>query len=80
MADIKVQFGKAVRRLRGERNFSQEGFAAAAGINRAYMGKIERGEVNISLESIEKIAAALALPVGKLMVEVDHERRHRDTR
>jgi transcriptional regulator with XRE-family HTH domain len=73
MADIKGRFGKAVRRLRAERKFSQEGFAARAGINRAYMGKIERGEVNISLDNIQKIAEALGVSVGKLMTEVDRE-------
>lgn len=77
MADIRVQFGKAVRRLRKDQDFSQEGFAAEAKINRAYMGKIERGEVNISIDNINKIAQALGLTAGKLMVEADREDRSR---
>lgn len=71
MAEIRVQFGDAVRRLRTEQGFSQESFAARAKINRAYMGKIERGEVNISLDNIQKIAQALGLSTGQLMTEAD---------
>ena len=74
MANIRARFGKAVRRLRLERGQSQEGFAAKAKINRSYMGRIERGEVNISLDSIEKIARSLQLTIGALMTEVDAER------
>ena len=74
MADIRVRFGKAVRRLRLAREHSQEAFAANAKINRSYMGQIERGEVNISLDSIEKIADSLKITVGELMTEVDKER------
>jgi transcriptional regulator with XRE-family HTH domain len=71
MADIKVAFGMAVRRLRTERGFSQENFAAKAKINRSYMGRIERGTVNISLDNIQRISKALTLSVGQLMMEVD---------
>ena len=74
MADIRVRFGKTVRRLRLDRGHSQEAFAANAKINRSYMGQIERGEVNISLDSIEKISHALKVRVGELMTEVDKER------
>jgi len=73
MADIKVAFGKAVRRLRTDAGFSQEDFAAKAKINRSYMGRIERGEVNISIDNMQKIAKGLGLTVGRLMVEVDTE-------
>ena len=74
MADIRVRFGKAVRKIRLDRGYSQESFAANAKINCSYMGQIERGEVNISLDSIEKIAHALKITVGELMTEVDKER------
>ena len=74
MTALKVRFGKAVRRLRARAGFSQEKFAAKAKINRSYYGSIERGQVNISLESIERIAGALKLTVGELMTEVDREK------
>lgn len=73
MEDIRVRFGRAVRALRLERGVSQEAFAANAKINRSYMGQIERGEINISLDGIEKIAVALGITVGQLMTEVDKQ-------
>jgi transcriptional regulator with XRE-family HTH domain len=77
MADIRVAFGKAVRRLRAERELSQEDFAHKAKIDRSYMGKIERGEVNISIDNMQKLAKGLALTLGQLMVEVDAETSRR---
>jgi len=54
--------------------FSQESFAAKAGINRGYYGSIERGGVNLSLDTIEKIVTTLDLTTGQLFGEVDRER------
>lgn len=71
MTTLQVRFGKAVRRLRKAAAHSQEAFAAKAGIDRGYYGKIERGEINLSLDKIEKIAESLNLTVGQLMTEVD---------
>lgn len=79
MADIRVAFGKAVRRLRKGRGYSQESFALQAKVNRSYMGQIERGEVNISIDNIQKISKGLGLSVGQLMVEVDAEGDRRAT-
>lgn len=74
MTLLQIRFGKAVRRLRAKAGFSQERFAAEAGIARAYMGAIERGQVNISLHNVEKIAQALNLTAGQLMTEADKEK------
>jgi len=74
MTPLRMRFGKAVRRLRSAAGLSQEGFAAKAGINRGYYGAIERGGVNVSLDTIEKIAAVLRVTVGQLLTEVDRER------
>ena len=71
MAEIRMRFGEAVRKLRLERKLSQEAFAAKAKINRSYMGQIERGEVNISNDNIQKIAVALGVGIGTLMSEVE---------
>jgi transcriptional regulator with XRE-family HTH domain len=73
MTPLQLRFGSAVRRLRREAGFSQEGFAAKAGINRGYYGSIERGKVNLSLDNIGKVAKALGVTVGQLMTEVDKE-------
>jgi transcriptional regulator with XRE-family HTH domain len=73
MADIRVAFGKAVRRLRAGQELSQEDFAHKAKIDRSYMGRVERGEVNISIDNMQKIAKGLGLTVGRLMTEADIE-------
>lgn len=65
-SDIKKAFGHRVRKLRTEAGFSQEGFAHECGLHRTYMGKVERGEKNISIENIGKIATALNLKISEL--------------
>lgn len=59
-------FGARVRSLRLERGWSQERLALAAGINRTYLGAVERGERNVSLLNIHRIARALAVDVKDL--------------
>lgn len=60
MRDPKLQaFGQRVRELRKERGYSQEQFADLAGLDRSYMGHIERGEKNITLLKIYQISSAL---------------------
>lgn len=59
--------GERIRRLREGRRLSQERFAAVCGINRSYMGRIERGELNLTLESLEKIGKALGQSVSQLL-------------
>jgi transcriptional regulator with XRE-family HTH domain len=59
-------FGAALRSLRVERGYSQESFAAHAGIDRSYYGAIERGEFNVSLETIVKLAGALEVPAAEV--------------
>jgi len=63
---VQAIFGKRVRTLRLARGWSQEQLAFEAGLNRTYLGGVERGERNISLENIHRIAAALAVDVKKL--------------
>ena len=60
-------FGKRVREERLERGLSQEKLAEIANLHRTYIGMIERGEKNITLENIEKIAKALEISLDKLM-------------
>lgn len=57
--DIRVKFGKRVRKFRQERGISQEAFAHMADLDRTYISSIENGERNVSIVVIEKIAKAL---------------------
>lgn len=65
--DILKRFGARVRELRLEKGLSQEKFAAKCGLDRTYLGSVERGERNIALRNIEKISKALGKSVAELM-------------
>lgn len=60
------RFGKRVRALRKAKGLSQEDFALEVGLDRTYMGGIERGERNVALLNIRKIARGLNIPVSSL--------------
>lgn len=62
-----IAFGAAVRALRVERGFAQEAFAAHAGMDRSYFGAIERGEFNVSLETMVRVAAGLDVRPSELL-------------
>ena len=66
--------GAAVRRLREKKGWSQERFAAEVGVHRTYMGDIERGERNVSLTNIGRIAIGLGVSLSALMAEVERHR------
>lgn len=65
--DILESFGRRVRELRKSRGLSQEAFAAECGLDRTYVGGIERGERNVALRNIATIAATLKLSLSELM-------------
>lgn len=65
-ADIKARFGRRLRELRLERNLSQEGLAFRAGLHRTYVSSAERGERNVALVNIDKLARALSVDVCDL--------------
>lgn len=62
-----LAFGQAVRARRKEIHLSQEALADLAEIDRSHMGKIERGERNLTLLNVLKIARALDVPPSKLI-------------
>jgi transcriptional regulator with XRE-family HTH domain len=72
--DPRFAFGRAVRSARASAGFSQEKLADLAGIHRTYIGDVERGVRNISLINMTRIAAALKLPLSRLIVEIEKDK------
>ena len=70
MDDIRVRFGRALRRRRNKLGVSQEAFADMCQLDRTYIGGIERGERNVALINIEKIAKTLRISVSELFRSV----------
>ncbi len=64
---INEEVGLNIRRTREEHGLSQEELGALAGIHRVYVGQIERGEKNIGLRNLEKIAKALYVNIKVLL-------------
>lgn len=62
----RKQFGKKLKEVRTKIGLSQEELGFRAGIHRTYIGAIERGEQNISVDNIHKLAKALKIPVSEL--------------
>jgi len=67
MGDVRESFGKRVRAIRKTIGWSQEELADACELDRTYIGGVERGERNVSLVNIEKIAHALDVPPKDLL-------------
>jgi transcriptional regulator with XRE-family HTH domain len=67
---IKSRFGFTLRKLRDERGYSQEELAERAGLHRNYVGGVERGERNVALENIVKLAKALSVSPRDLFVDI----------
>jgi transcriptional regulator with XRE-family HTH domain len=70
MENIRLRFGKAVRQRRHKLGVSQEAFADLCGLDRSYIGGIERGERNVALVNVEKIARALRISLSELFRRV----------
>lgn len=74
MTDSRLKlFGERVRQLRKQRGLSQEDFASLSGIDRSYMGHIERGEKNVTIIKIFLLAEALQVGVEELFIDLDVE-------
>lgn len=71
MNGLAVKFGAQVRAARKSKNISQDQFALLAGIDRSYMGRIERGEINVTLEKVYQIAKALDCEVELLLPQLN---------
>lgn len=67
--EVQRRFGARLRRLRKERGLSQEAVALTSDLDRSYLGAIERGERNVSLVNIHRIARALQIEAAELFRE-----------
>lgn len=65
-----IKIGKKIREARKNAGYSQEGFAYEVGIARTYMGRVERGEQNISIQNLINIAITLKVEVGSLIPSI----------
>jgi transcriptional regulator with XRE-family HTH domain len=64
--DIRIRFGRAIRRIREEQGINQEEAAERCGLHRTYYSGIERGVRNVSLVNIEKVAHGLKTSLPEL--------------
>lgn len=64
--EVMVRFGKNVRRLRVERDLTQEALAEGAGISQVQIARIESGKINTSISTVVAIASALGVGEGEL--------------
>jgi transcriptional regulator with XRE-family HTH domain len=69
MCEIRKKFGENLRAVRKSRGFSQEHLAYVAGIDRSYVGKIERGEVNLTIEKLYLLAETIKCSPKDLVPE-----------
>ncbi|MEZ9291240.1 helix-turn-helix transcriptional regulator [Vibrio lentus] len=70
MKDLAAKLGSKLREVRKEKGISQDKLALLADIDRSYVGRIERGEVNITLEKVYGLARALECNVVELLPDL----------
>lgn len=68
--DLQRRLGENLRALRRARKLSQEGLANALGIHRTYVGGLERGERNVTLRTVERLAELLEVDAAALLTPV----------
>ena len=68
--DIRIRFGRAIRRIREEQGINQEEAAERCGLHRTYYSGIERGVRNVSLLNIEKVSKGLKTALPRLFERV----------
>jgi transcriptional regulator with XRE-family HTH domain len=68
--DIRIRFGRAVRRIREEQGINQEEAAERCGLHRTYYSGIERGVRNVSLVNIERVSKGLKTRMPELFERV----------
>ena len=67
MQDIQKRIGATIRALRLKKGWSQDVFADRSGLNRAHVGEIERGESNVTIQTLKIIADTLGVRIVELV-------------
>ena len=67
MLELSIEIGQLIRKKRKEKKITQEALALQCGIDRSYLGRIERGEVNLTVEKLYEIATALEVDMKELL-------------
>ncbi|MBR6426354.1 MAG: helix-turn-helix transcriptional regulator [Clostridia bacterium] len=71
MSELTVEIGKRIRCYRTEKKMSQEELAEKCGLHPAYIGQVERGEKNASIESVSKIARGLEINLSRIFENIE---------
>jgi transcriptional regulator with XRE-family HTH domain len=71
---LQVALGRTVKALRNKAGQSQDALAAAAKVHRTYIPQLESGRINVTIRSLEKVAHALGLTAGELLIAAEKER------
>jgi XRE family aerobic/anaerobic benzoate catabolism transcriptional regulator len=77
MSETKVLLGKRIRSLRRLKDYSQEQLAEKAGISGKYVGEIERGQANISIDVLDNLSKALEISISSLL-DFEHESERKE--
>ncbi len=67
MQDIQKQIGATIRALRRKRGLTQDVFADLSGLNRAHVGEVERGESNVTVQTLKIVADTLGVKIHDLI-------------
>ncbi len=68
---ILLSLGKAIRIARRKKGLSQENLALLSGVDRSYMGRVERGDNNVAILTLSRISEALGMRLEELMRDAD---------
>ncbi|OPH52177.1 hypothetical protein BC351_33125 [Paenibacillus ferrarius] len=73
MSDLAKTIGEWIKYLREQRGLSQERLGEVSSLHRTYIGQMERGDANVTLETLEKVTEALGISVGELFRLINPE-------
>ena len=73
MPDLQKVLGSRIREFRLKKGFSQESFADHCGLHRTYMGGIERGERNLTIQTVLTVAKGLGITISELFSGIEKQ-------